>query len=235
MARVFVVEDNQLIRDAVSQYFQIDGDEVVEFAQAKGVLDSMESQAPDIIILDIMLPDENGFVLAQRIRRRSSVPIIFLTAKEAESDRITGFEVGGDDYVVKPFSTKELVLRARALLRRVTGESAEESAETLWELDGNRLVIDTRRHRAILNGEELSLTVSEWKILAYLSRRDQEVCSRRQILGECLDYLYEGPERTVDTHIANLRSKLGASDWVETVRGYGYRFCGVRVDEQKTG
>lgn len=234
MARVFVVEDNQLIRDAVSQYFQIDGDDVVEFAQAKGVLDGLETQEPDVIILDVMLPDENGFVLAKRIRRRSSVPIIFLTAKEAESDRITGFEIGGDDYVVKPFSAKELVLRTRALLRRTSGEAEEAQAETEWELDDNHLLIDTRRHRALLNGEELSLTVSEWKILAYLSHRDQEVCSRRQILGECLDYLHEGPERTVDTHIANLRSKLGPSDWVETVRGYGYRFCGLKAGQLKS-
>ncbi len=231
MARVLIVEDNQLIRDAVSQYFQIDGDEVLEFPHAKGVLDAIEVQAPDVIILDIMLPDENGFVLAKRIRRRSSVPIIFLTAKESESDRITGFELGADDYVVKPFSTKELVLRTRALLKRVSGDSEQEERETEWVLDGERLVIDTRRHRAVLNGEELTLTVSEWKILAYLSHRYQEVCSRRQILGECLDYLHEGPERTVDTHIANLRSKLGAGDWVETVRGYGYRFCGVKVEE----
>ncbi len=234
MARVFVIEDNQLIRDAVSQYFQIDGDEVVEFPHAKGVLDSLETQAPDVIILDVMLPDENGFVLAKRIRRRSNVPIIFLTAKEAESDRITGFEIGGDDYVVKPFSTKELVLRTRALLKRTHGEDEEDQSETEWELDGNRLLIDTRRHRALLNDEELQLTVSEWKILAYLSYRDQEVCSRRQILGECLDYLHEGPERTVDTHIANLRGKLGTSEWVETVRGYGYRFCGMRAEQKQS-
>ncbi|TVQ24018.1 MAG: DNA-binding response regulator [Spirochaetaceae bacterium] len=228
MALVFIVEDNQLIREAVSQYFQIDGTDVVEFAQASGVSDAIETQNPDLLILDVMLPDENGFVLAKQIRRSSDIPIMFLTARESESDRITGFEIGADDYVVKPFSAKELVLRAKALIRRTSskGDDPETGLSARWALGDSELLLDRKRHRAFINGQELSLTASEWKILSYLASYDEVVRTRRSILGECLDYLHDGSERTVDTHIANIRNKLGDDDWIETVRGYGYRFCG---------
>lgn len=228
MALVFIVEDNDLIRDAVSQYFQIDGTDVAEFSQAQGVLQAIEVQNPDLLILDVMLPDENGFVLAKKIRRVCDVPLIFLTARESESDRITGFEIGADDYVVKPFSAKELVLRAHALLRRTTGESddATRSETSHWHLEQSELSIDRKRHKAYMDGVPLDLTASEWKILSYLASHGEVVKSRKAILGECLDYMHDGSERTVDTHIANIRHKLGNEDWIETVRGYGYRFCG---------
>ncbi len=228
MALVFIVEDNDLIRDAVSQYFQIDGTDVTEFSQAQGVLQAIEVQNPDLLILDVMLPDENGFVLAKKIRRVSDVPLIFLTARESESDRITGFEIGADDYVVKPFSAKELVLRAHALLRRTTGESDDvtRSETSHWHLEESELSIDRKKHKAYMDGAPLDLTASEWKILSYLASHGEVVKSRKAILGECLDYMHDGSERTVDTHIANIRHKLGNEDWIETVRGYGYRFCG---------
>ncbi|MFP4508894.1 MAG: response regulator transcription factor [Spirochaetota bacterium] len=232
MALVFIVEDNELIRDAVSQYFQIDGTDVVEFPQARGVLDAIETQNPDLLILDVMLPDENGFVLAKKIRRGSDVPIIFLTARESESDRITGFEIGADDYVVKPFSAKELVLRANALLKRVSAASADAIDQDVmrWQLGESELLLDRSRHKASVDGSQLSLTASEWKILAYLASYGESVRPRKSILGECLDYMHDGSERTVDTHIANIRGKLGNEDWIETVRGYGYRFCGRPVN-----
>jgi DNA-binding response OmpR family regulator len=231
MALVFIVEDNELIRDTVSQYFQIDGTDVVEFPQAGGVLDAIDTHNPDVLILDVMLPDENGFVLAKKIRRGSDIPIIFLTARKSESDRITGFEIGADDYVVKPFSARELVLRANALLKRVSTASGDTAPQDVmrWQLGESQLVLDGSRHKAAIDSTQLPLTASEWKILAYLASYGETVRPRESILGECLDYMHDGSERTVDTHIANLRGKLGSEDWIETVRGYGYRFCGSPV------
>lgn len=231
MALVFIVEDNELIRETVSQYLQIDGTDVVEFPQAGGVLDAIDTQNPDLLILDVMLPDENGFVLAKKIRRGSDIPIIFLTARESESDRITGFEIGADDYVGKPFSAKELVLRANALLKRVSRASGDTAHQDVmrWQLGESKLILDRSRHKASIDGTQLTLTASEWKLLAYLASYAETVRARKTILGECLDYMHDGSERTVDTHIANLRGKLSNEDWIETVRGYGYRFCGRPV------
>ena len=225
--RIFIVEDNALIREAVTEYLQIEGYEVVQFDAMSGVIDAFARTPPDVIILDIMLPDGNGFHLARRIREKSHVPIVFLTAKDAESDRITGFELGGDDYVVKPFSAKELVLRVKVLLRRLGADGADDEEEMIRrERDGSVLEIDPTTHRVHVDGRELILTDFEWRILAFLARNPERVVSRNAILGECLEYMHDGSARTVDTHVANLRGKLGSHDWIETVRGYGYRFVG---------
>lgn len=226
MTRMFLIEDNDLIREGVAEYFQIERFEVTQFTAAEGVLDAVRRAPPDIIILDIMLPDRNGFMLARDIRSFSDVPIIVLTAKESETDRLTGFEVGCDDYVVKPFSTRELVMRAKALLRRTGVDISPNGRRGEWLCDSNRLCIDRDSHTANLNEEPLDLTGSEWEILCYLAFRAGTVVSREAILADSLDYVHDGPRRTVDTHIANLRAKLGSSEWIETVRGYGYRFKG---------
>ena len=180
MACIFLVEDNTLIREAVSGYLKLDNHEIVEFPTAEGVEESVKKIKPDLLILDVMLPDGNGFLLAKSIRSFSSVPLIFLTAKDSESDRILGFELGADDYICKPFSAKEL---------------------------------------------DIELTGAEWKILVFLAENFGQVISREQILSRCFNYFFEGSERTVDTHMANLRGKLG-SGWISTVRGFGYKFMG---------
>ena len=227
MARIFVVEDNESLREAVCSYLRLNDHEVVEFPRIAGVLEAIDTKPPDLIVLDVMLPDGDGFLLARKIRKDQSIPIIFLTAKATESDRITGFELGADDYVVKPFSPKELSLRVEAVLRR-SGEGAARSARPLsWALGEQLLQLDEAAHRATVDGAEINLTVAEWKILSYLAGRSGTVVSRERLLGESLDYLVaEGSERTVDTHIKNLRSKLGDPGWIETVRGFGYRFSG---------
>ncbi|MFW5695060.1 MAG: response regulator transcription factor [Alkalispirochaeta sp.] len=224
MARIYVVEDNDLIRNAVADYFALHDHEVLQFDKAAGVLDSLQVAQPDAIILDIMLPDGNGYRIAKEIRTKSTVPIIFLTAKESESDRVMGFEIGGDDYVVKPFSTKELYLRTVAVIKRDQRESSVEESGGSWTLGSDTLELDTARRRATLNQTELELTNAEWMILLYLAQREDRAVSREQILGECLGYRAGGSERTVDTHIASIRAHLGRPDWIETVRGYGYRF-----------
>ncbi len=227
MSTILIVEDNPLIIEALSRYLQLDDFKTIEFGKIEGVLETIKNNLADLIILDVMLPDGNGYMLAKQIREISDIPIIFLTAKNSESDRILGFEVGADDYVCKPFSMKEVVLRVQALLKRTTNLTPESNQKTsLWTHKNNILKIDTEKHLLFVNGTETYLTGAEWKILLYLVEYENQVISRSKILSECLNYFFEGSERTIDTHIANLRSKLGASDWIVTIRGFGYRFNG---------
>lgn len=230
MACIFLVEDNTLIREAVSGYLKLENHEIVEFPTAEGVEESVEKIKPDLLILDVMLPDGNGFLLAKSIRSFSSVPLIFLTAKDSESDRILGFELGADDYICKPFSAKELVLRVQALLKRVSITEKNENnsfkgPSGKWNLNNDVLILDTKKHFIKLNGADIELTGAEWKILVFLAENFGQVISREQILSQCFNYFFEGSERTVDTHMANLRGKLG-SGWISTVRGFGYKFMG---------
>jgi len=227
MALVIIVEDNEQIREAAASYLRLEDHEVLEFSKIRGVLDVLNRKNPDLLILDVMLPDGNGFQLAKKVRVRSDIPILFLTAKSSESDRITGFEVGADDYVTKPFSPKELVLRVDAILKRTNKKEAPATGG--WVLGKDRLQIEERSHRAWIDDSEVSLTAAEWKILTYLAQNPGIVIGRDRILGECLDYMAEGSERTVDTHMKNIRKKLGSPEWIETVREYGYRFSGERA------
>ena len=230
MAKIFIVEDNENLREAICSYLCLNEHEVVEFSRIEGVFEAVETRPPELIILDVMLPDGNGFLLARKIRKAHEIPIIFLTAKSAESDRITGFELGADDYVVKPFSLKELTLRVEAVLRRT--ETVERTSQQVfrWQHENSMLQLEEVTHRATLEGREVNLTVAEWKILSYLASHAGVVVGRERLLGESLDYLVaEGSERTVDTHIKNLRTKLSSHGWIETVRGFGYRFSGDPV------
>jgi DNA-binding response OmpR family regulator len=229
MARIFVVEDNEGLREAVVSYLRLADHEVVEFPRLEGVEQACAVREPDLIVLDVMLPDGDGFLLARRLRKRSQVPLLFLTARSSESDRITGFELGADDYVVKPFSPKELALRVEAVLRRTGAAGALGSAPAPLRrsLKGWVLELDEASHRALLDGGDLKLTPAEWKILQLRATRNGTVITRERLLGESLEYLSaEGSERTVDTHVKNLRAKLGDPGWIETVRGFGYRFAG---------
>ncbi len=232
MARIFVVEDNDGLRETIASYLELDDHTVSCFSKLSGVDEAVRLQHPDLIILDVMLPDGDGFLFARRLRSHERTPIVFLTARTSESDRITGFEVGGDDYVVKPFSNKELMLRVRALLRRVQDEAPRRTA--LWTTgdsgERHELELDDEGHLCRHDGEDVTLTAAEWKILRYLAERPRMVVSRERLLGECLDYLAEGSERTIDTHIKNIRLKLEKAPWIDTVRGFGYRFIGAPQD-----
>lgn len=231
MARVFVVEDNDGLRETVASYLTLEEHTVTSFPRLAGVAEAVRMQQPDLIILDVMLPDGDGFLFARKLRQQDRTPIIFLTARTAESDRITGFEVGGDDYVVKPFSNKELMLRVRALLRRSEAAESPETRQSAarWVLDDDgRHTLELRggEHQCVHDGVSIVLTAAEWKILSHLAAHPALVISRDRLLGACLDYLAEGSERTIDTHIKNIRIKLGQAPWIETVRGFGYRFTG---------
>ena len=238
MAKIFVVEDNVGLADAVASYLEIEGHTVVRFERLSGLAEAIRISNPDLLVLDVMLPDGDGFIFARKLRKESKVPILFLTARSSESDRITGFEIGADDYVVKPFSMRELVLRIRSILSRTSNEQSETASSILsWVLKDpadtvlHTLSLDEQSHMARHDEKELKLTATEWKILAYVADRERMVISREQLLGSCLDYLAEGSERSINTHMKNIRAKLAGVEWIETVRGFGYRFIGVKVKE----
>jgi two-component system phosphate regulon response regulator PhoB len=235
---IYVVEDNDSIRETVRAYLEISGYTVREFAQVAGVLEAFDFIPPELCILDVMLPDGNGFELAKKIHsQRPEISFLFLTARESESDRITGLELGAQDYIVKPFSPRELVLRVQLILRRVEKDGkvaqVENSKHSLqsWKTEGHVLVIDSSSHEVSLDGHPVHLTAVEWKILYWLSSKSGVLVSRERILGECLDYSHDGSERTVNTHLKNLRAKLGGIAWIETIRGFGYKFMGERVED----
>jgi len=228
MAKIIIVEDNESIRESVRAYLELENHIVYEFGRIEGVYDAMKHKEIDLLIFDIMLPDGNGLALAKRIRASYDTPIIMLTAKVSESDRITGFEVGADDYVVKPFSVKELVLRVNALLKR-TNKEKNKPFNYRFKLKSSVMNIDGDTHKITINDKEIKLTQAEWEILNYLVLNDNIVLDRSRILGESLDYLAEGSERTIDTHIKAIRKKLGDPGWIETIRGYGYKFFGEKI------
>lgn len=224
---VAIIEDNDNVRDSVKAYLELEGYSVADFSTLKDGQDYLLNNPADLLILDVMLPDGDGFLFSRKIRDRISIPIIFLTARVSESDRITGLELGADDYVVKPFSPKELVLRVGAVLRR-SGNSrlSGDSASSRFFLGDEHIVINENQHSLFHGSEPVHLTLGEWNILIYLSNTPGQVFSRMQILENCLESMAEGSERTVDTHVKNIRHKLGDSKWIETVRGLGYRFNG---------
>lgn len=231
---IYVVEDNDAIRETISSYLKLADYQVEEFDSVKDVLLSLEFKTPRLCILDVMLPDGNGFELAKRIRKaHSEVAFLFLTAREAESDRILGLELGAEDYIVKPFSPRELVLRVQAILRRLdhfqSSEGVEKESAKAWKVADHILTLNRLTHAVTVNGSAIYLTPVEWKILLYLSSSPEELISRERILGECLDYLHDGSDRTVNTHLKNLRSKLGDGVWIETVRGFGYKWVGEDI------
>jgi len=234
---VYVVEDNDSIRETIVAYLQLDGHEVLEFPSVKGVAESLAFRKASLCIFDVMLPDGNGFSLAKTVRAQyPDIPFLFLTARESESDRITGLETGADDYVVKPFSPRELVLRVKAILRRYGTASTETVARArhaCWECEGHELCMDDSAHTIQYDGLGVYLTPAEWNILEYLSRHPDLVISREQILGECLDYAHDGSERTVNTHLKNLRAKIPGALWIETLRGFGYKFAGKPKDQNR--
>ncbi len=221
--KIAVVEDDKDILQLLEYNIRASGFEVVTSRDGFEALDVIRQNLPDLIILDLMLPNLDGFDVCKELKRdpeTKHIPILMLTARGEEVDRIVGLELGADDYVVKPFSPRELVLRIRAILRRSVSEGGTEG---VWQHEGLR--VDLEGHKASLHGEEIPLTATEFKLLVELVKSRGKVQTRDQLLDKVWGYHFEGYARTVDTHVRRLRQKLGAySDWVETVRGVGYRF-----------
>lgn len=232
MKLIYIVEDHESIRDGVKQYLELSGYDVAGFADLHSVQAAIARQVPDMLIQDVMLPDGDGFTFVKKLRMSYSFPVVFMTARVAESDRILGFELGADDYITKPFSAKELVLRVQAIFRRLDGASQLHRSGSSWVLDGSILLLDEVSHLFTIDGRHIPLTAAEWRIMSYLVSNSGILITRAQILEHCFDYSFESYDRIVDTHVKNIRSKLGplGSQWIETVRGYGYRFAGHPTD-----
>ena len=215
---VMIADDEQRIRKLISDFLQREGYTIVEADNGQSALTLLAAEKIDLVILDVMMPEPDGLTVCREIRKKSSVPIIMLTARSEELDQLFAFELGADEYVTKPFSPKVLTARVNALFRRLESEKAVERSS-------NGLNIDTDSRLVSLDAAPLELSPKEYDLLAFLFENKGKALSRQQILNQVWSFDYYGDLRTVDTHINRLRSKLGDSaSLVQTIRGYGYRF-----------
>jgi len=218
---VLIVEDDDRIAVPLVTGLHREGLEAERVATGRAGLDRIadaDSPFPDVVLLDLRLPDMDGFEVCKQIRAEHDVPIIVVTARGEEVDRVLGLELGADDYVVKPFGFRELLARIRAVTRRVQPRAATSSVVELGPL-----VIDRRTRRVTIDDEPVVLTPKEFDVLALLAEDPDAVWSRTRILEEVWDPHWYGPTKTLDVHVATLRKKLGHPDWIETVRGVGFR------------
>jgi DNA-binding response OmpR family regulator len=222
-ATVLLVEDERKLRDLVRSYLERAGFTVLSTGSGAEAITLAASASPDLVVLDLGLPDIPGEAVASELRAAGSVPMLMLTAKSSEEDRIRGLELGADDYVTKPFSPRELVLRVQAILRR--GGAATEQGVASYG-DGE-LVIDEPRREVVVHGASVELTPTEWGLLVALATVPGRVYSRFELINRVRGYEFEGYERTVDSHVKNLRRKIGDDPGnpriVQTVLGGGYR------------
>ena len=214
--RILVVEDEDAIAEPLVDGLRREGYDVDRAATGRAALD--EALRPDLVLLDLRLPDIDGLDVCRALRERSAVPIIIVTARGEESDRVVGLELGADDYVVKPFGVRELIARIRAVARRTSSRPHDEGP-----LRVGALSVDVRARRARLDDRELELTPKEFDLLAALARDPGAAISRRRLLEEVWETSWYGSAKTIDVHVASLRRKLGDPGWIETVRGVGFR------------
>lgn len=226
---ILVVDDEQTIRDLVRLYLERAGFAVLTTGSGALALALAREARPALVVLDLGLPDVPGETVLRELRAAGDTPVLVLTARAAEEDRLAGLGLGADDYVTKPFSPREVVLRVQAILRRAAREGAP-AAEPVLRFDGGALVIDVARHEVRRDGEPVRLTPTEWGLLLALAERPRRAFSRAELINRVQGYEYEGYERTVDAHVKNLRRKIErdakAPRLVETVPGVGYRFGG---------
>lgn len=224
MKRILIVDDEKEIVRTVRAYLNNEGFKTYAAYDGEQALRAWEEKQPDLIVLDLMLPKLSGIDVTKEIRKKSNTPIIMLTAKAAESDRIVGLELGADDYIVKPFSPRELVARVRAVLRRIEGAGSKTEHIVKSDL---RINLKTREVR--IREQEISLTSTEFDLLAFLAQHAGQVFTRLQLLHEVQGYTYDSFARTIDTHVKNLRRKIELDartpQYILTVHGVGYRFA----------
>ena len=227
MYHILVVDDESRIRSIIRKYAEFDGHEVTEAGDGMEAVLLCRKNTYDLIIMDIMMPELDGFSACREIRKVADTPIIMLSARGEEYDRINGFEVGVDDYVVKPFSPKELMLRVDAIMKRVKRSDAKVGAQpnVVIELDGGGLRADVTARLVFIDGERVEMSPKEYDLFFYLLSNRNIALSREKLLCEVWGYDFFGDARTLDTHIKLLRKSLGRySKYIVTLRGVGYRF-----------
>lgn len=227
MVKVLVVDDDEKILKVLTAYLEKEGYTVITAVDGWEAVDKERVSRPDIVLLDVMLPSLDGWGVCKEIRRNSSVPIIMLTARDAEADRIIGLELGADDYVVKPFSPKEVIARIRAIFRRL---NPADRLDRKRIIQVGELVLNEDNHSVTVRGDTVELTPTEYKLLELLLARPGQAFSRLQLIEKVQGFAFEGYERTVDSHIKNLRKKLGAlpdePHYIKTIYGVGYKMAG---------
>lgn len=216
--RILIADDDERLVDVIDEYLRSEGFATLKARDGLEAIQIWQAKRPDLLVLDWMMPKQSGLDVARQIRQRENTPIIMLTARSEEADKLLGLELGADDYLTKPFSMRELVARIRAVLRRSRSESVVSEVVAFGDL-----VIDLAAHTVERGGEEISLTATEFKLLAVLAQSPNRVFSRLQLMEAAVGDYYEGYERTVDSHISHLRRKLGTESLISTVKGTGYK------------
>jgi len=223
MYKILVVDDEDRIRELIKKYAAFEGHEVTEAANGMEAIETARTKDFDIIIMDVMMPELDGFSAVKEIRKHKTVPVIMLSARGEEYDRIHGFEAGADDYVVKPFSPKELMLRIEAVMKRVGANRKDERGHDVYEHKG--LKVDFTARLVYIEGERAELSPKEYDLLFFMVRNRGVALTRERLLTEVWGYDFYGDDRTLDTHIKLLRKSLGGySACIVTLRGLGYRF-----------
>lgn len=227
IVKVLIVDDEERIRRLIKMFLEKEGIEVIEASNGLEAIEAINAHSINIIVMDLMMPVMDGWEATKKIRGIKDVPIIMLTARGEEGDRILGFELGADDYVVKPFSTKELVMRVKALLRRSAGREESQIDNHILKFPSLQIEEDSRK--VLVEDREVTLTPLEFDLLVYMAKAPNRVFTREQLLQNVWGYDFFGDVRTVDTHIKRLREKLNkastiVAEYIGTVWGVGYRF-----------
>ena len=226
MAKILVVEDEAGVSELVTMYLKKEGFKVVQVFDGEEALQKLRQQSFDLVILDIMLPGKDGFEICREVRKFSKVPIIMLTARDEEIDRVVGLEIGADDYISKPFSPREMVARVKAVLRRVSGpEETQKRTPKVLNFPGFSINLDAREVK--VGNNKLELTPKEFELLAFLAQNPHRVFNREELLERVWGYDFAGDSRTVDAHVKRIRKKFSEAGFpapIKTVWGVGYRF-----------
>lgn len=225
MAKILICDDEPGLRTVIKRYAQFEGHEVTEACNGLEAIEACKKEKFNIIIMDIMMPELDGYSAVKEIRKFSDVPVIMLSARGEEYDKVLGFELGIDDYVVKPFSSKEIMLRISAILRRTGKSSLNEDGHVIFVKEG--FMVDMTAYKMFIDGEQVELSSKLYDLLFFLIRNKNIAIQRERILTEVWGFDYYGDDRTLDTHIKLLRKAMGPySDFIKTLRGLGYRFEG---------
>ena len=225
MAKILICDDEPGLRTVIKRYAQFEGYTAYEAGDGTEAVEACRKESFDIIIMDVMMPEMDGFSAVREIRKTSDVPVIMLSARGEEYDRILGFELGVDDYVVKPFSSKEIMLRIAAVLRRSGKNDPDKDGHVVFQKDG--FIADLTAHKVFIDGKQTELAPKVYELLSYLIRNRKIAIPRERILSEVWGYCYQGDDRTLDTHMKLLRKAMGQyAGYITTLRGLGYRFEG---------
>ena len=227
MALIYLLDSDINSRKTLNTYLKLSDYNVELFVRSEELFESIKKQKPDLIILEVVSPYFDGFFVSKKLLQLN-IPFMFVTERGEESDRIIGFEMGAEEYIVKPYSPKETVLRVAKVLRLIQ-RAQNKIDRILYTLGEETLGIEHSSHKAFINEKEINLTSTEWKVLQYLIANEQVSVAREKLLKECLDFHFNGYKRTIDTHVKKLRAKLGDPRWIKTDRGYGYRFVGKQI------